>query len=162
MLKRTILHHPLLLGLLLSLGLSACGTLRSPTNTATTTTTEKMAVIDVARQQLGTAYKYGGSSPRSGFDCSGLVHYSYGQAGLNIPRTSKEQYRKAQPISRRHLQAGDLIFFRNRYGSFVSHVGLYLGNGEFIHAPSTGKKVTIRRLDSPYWKKHFYAAGRFY
>ncbi len=149
----------LLLSLLLGLGLSGCNSLRAP---GSVNNPEKMIVVDTARQQLGRAYRYGGSSPESGFDCSGLVHYSYQQAGLAVPRTSKEQYRQARPVSRRHLQAGDLIFFRNRYGSFVSHVGIYLGNGEFIHAPSSGKKVAIKRLDTPYWKKHYYAAGRFY
>jgi len=158
--NQPFLPTPLLaLILLLSLGLSACGTLRTPHSGAQT---EKLKVINTARQQLGVPYQYGGSSPASGFDCSGLMHYSYRQAGLTIPRTSKEQYRQARPVSRRHLQAGDLIFFRNRYGSFVSHVGMYLGDGEFIHAPSSGKKVSIKRLDTAYWKKHFYAAGRFY
>ncbi len=157
--QRVLSFPPLLLVLLFGLGLSACGTLRTPNSG---NSAEKLKIINTARQQLGIAYQYGGSTPASGFDCSGLVHYSYRQAGLAIPRTSKEQYRQARPVSRRHLQAGDLIFFRNRYGSFVSHVGMYLGEGEFIHAPSSGKKVTIKRLDTGYWKKHFYAAGRFY
>jgi len=161
MANRQTQHTPLLLlCLLFSLtGLSGCGTLHSPNASKTA---EKMKVVDTARQQLGSAYRYGGNTPKSGFDCSGLVQYSYRQAGLTVPRTSKEQYRQARPVSRRHLQAGDLIFFRNRYGSFVSHVGIYLGEGEFIHAPSSGKKVSIKRLDTPYWKKHFYAAGRFH
>ena len=154
------LSHPLLLAsLFLSLALSGCGTLRSPPSA---NAAKKITVVDTARQQIGIPYHYGGNTPASGFDCSGLVHYSYAQAGLAVPRTSKEQYRQARPVSRRHLQAGDLIFFRNRYGSFVSHVGIYLGDGEFIHAPSSGKKVNIKRLDAPYWKKHFYAAGRLY
>ncbi len=159
--NQPFLRNPLLLlSLLLSLaGLSGCGTLRTPTSA---NAAEKMIVVETARQLLGTAYQYGGNTPESGFDCSGLVQYSYHQAGLAVPRTSKEQYRQARPVSRRHLQAGDLIFFRNRYGSFVSHVGIYLGKGEFIHAPSSGKKVAINRLDTPYWKKHYYAAGRFH
>ncbi len=151
------LNAPLLLGLLL-LG-SGCSTLRTP---PTPDTAKKATVVTTARQLLGIPYHYGGSTPESGFDCSGLVHYSYRQAGLAVPRTSKLQYRQAKPVSRRHLQPGDLIFFRNRYGSFVSHVGIYLGKGEFIHAPSGGKKVAINRLDEAYWKKHFYSAGRIH
>jgi len=147
---------PLLLGLM---GLSGCSTLRSP---PTPNAAEKATVVATARQLLGIPYQYGGNTPESGFDCSGLVQYSYHQAGLAVPRTSKEQYRQAQPVSRRHLEPGDLIFFRNRYGRFVSHVGIYLGKGEFIHAPSSGKKVAINRLDESYWKKHYYSAGRIH
>ncbi len=147
---------PLLLGLI---SLSGCSTLHSP---PTPNTAKKATVVATARQLLGIPYQYGGNTPESGFDCSGLVQYSYHQAGLAVPRTSKQQYRQAQPVSRRHLQPGDLIFFRNRYGSFVSHVGIYLGKGEFIHAPSSGKKVAINRLDEAYWKKHYYSAGRIY
>jgi len=151
---------PVLLGLLLlGSGLSGCSTLHTP---VTANTAKKATVVATARQLLGIPYQYGGSTPESGFDCSGLVQYSYHQAGLAVPRTSKQQYRQAQPVSRRHLQPGDLIFFRNRYGSFVSHVGIYLGKGEFIHAPSSGKKVAINRLDEAYWKKHYYSAGRIY
>ncbi len=147
---------PLLLGLM---SLSGCSTLRSP---PTPNAAEKATVVTTARQLLGIPYQYGGNTPESGFDCSGLVQYSYHQAGLAVPRTSKEQYRQARPVNRRHLQPGDLIFFRNRYGRFVSHVGIYLGKGEFIHAPSSGKKVAINRLDESYWKKHYYSAGRIH
>lgn len=155
------LTWPLLLfGLLPGLStLSGCSTLRAP---PAADAAEKLNVIKTARQLLGIPYRYGGSTPKSGFDCSGLVYYSYRQAGLNIPRTSKQQYRQARPVSRRHLQPGDLIFFRSKYGGFVSHVGIYLGKDEFIHAPSSGKKVSINRLDTPYWKKHFYSAGRIH
>ena len=145
----------LLLGLLL---LTACGSLRGPAPGADV----KQQVVSTARQMLGTPYRYGGDSPDSGFDCSGLVWYSYRQAGLAVPRTSKAQYRQARPVSRRHLQPGDLIFFRSGRGGFVSHVGIYLGEGEFVHAPSSGRKVSIGRLDAPHWRRHFYAAGRLY
>lgn len=161
MLSSPYLTWPLLLfGLLSGLTtLSGCSTLRAP---PAADAAEKLSVIKTARQLLGIPYRYGGSTPKSGFDCSGLVYYSYRQAGLNIPRTSKQQYRQARPVSRRHLQPGDLIFFRSKYGGFVSHVGIYLGKDEFIHAPSGGKKVSINRLDAPYWKKHFYSAGRIH
>ncbi len=156
------LTRPLLLFGLLLLGLltlPGCSTLRAP---PAADTAEKLSVVKTARQLLGIPYRYGGSTPKSGFDCSGLVYYSYRQAGLNIARTSKEQYHQAQPVSRRQLQPGDLIFFRSRYGGFVSHVGIYLGKDEFIHAPSRGKKVSISHLDTPYWKRHYYSAGRIH
>lgn len=159
MAKLPLLSKPLLLfGLLLGLiALPACSTLRAP---PAADAAQKLSVVKTARQLLGIPYRYGGSTPKSGFDCSGLVYYSYRQAGLRIPRTSKQQYRHAHPVSLRHLQPGDLIFFRSNYGGFVSHVGIYLGKGKFIHAPSHGKKVTISHLDNPYWKRHFYSAGR--
>ncbi|VAX12586.1 hypothetical protein MNBD_GAMMA24-1027 [hydrothermal vent metagenome] len=155
--SKTLLLFGLLFGLLTVL--PGCSTLRtSPAADAA----EKWNVVKTARQLVGIPYRYGGSTPKSGFDCSGLVYYSYRQAGLNISRTSKEQYHQAQPVSRRHLQPGDLIFFRSNYGGFVSHVGIYLGKGEFIHAPSRGKKVSISHLDAPYWKRHYYSAGRIH
>ncbi len=159
MLSSRFLTRPLLLlGLLLGLtALPGCSTLRAP---APADAAEKLMVVKTARQLLGIPFRYGGSTPKSGFDCSGLVYYSYRQAGLSIPRTSKQQYHQARPVSRRHLRPGDLIFFRHNYGGFVSHVGIYLGKGEFIHAPSSGKKVTIGHLNSPYWERHFYSAGR--
>lgn len=155
------LTRPLLLfGLLLGLtALPGCSTLREP---PAADAAEKLIVVKTARRLLGTPYRYGGSTPKSGFDCSGLVYYSYRQAGLNIARTSKEQYHEAQPVSRRHLKPGDLIFFRSNYLGSVSHVGIYLGKGKFIHAPARGKKVSINRLDAPYWRRHFYSAGRIH
>ncbi len=153
------LSKPLLLfGLLLGLtALSGCSTFRMP---PAADAAQKLNVVKTARQLLGIPYRYGGSTPKSGFDCSGLVYYSYRHAGLKISRTSKEQYHQARPITRNQLQPGDLIFFRSYYGGFVSHVGIYLGKGEFIHAPSHGKRVSISHLDSTYWKRHYYSAGR--
>ncbi len=116
-------------------------------------------VINTARQQLGTEYKNGGASPTGGFDCSGLVYYSFKQAGLSLARTAYGQFKQSQPISRQHLRQGDLIFFRI-YRSRVSHVGIYLGNNRFIHAPSSGKSVSIANLDNPYWQKRYIRAGR--
>lgn len=116
-------------------------------------------VIQAARQQLGTEYKFGGQSPREGFDCSGLVYYSFKQAGVALPRTAYEQLKGSRPVSKRHLEPSDLVFFRITR-SRISHVGIYLGNNRFIHAPSTGKLVSIARLDSPYWQRRFIRAGR--
>ena len=122
---------------------------------------DKTKIIDTARAQLGVDYRYGGESPTEGFDCSGLVFYSYQLAGIRIPRTTRGQLQQARPISKHQLNRGDLLFFRI-YQSRVSHVGIYLGGKRFIHAPATGKSVSIARLDTPYWQKRFIRGGRIY
>ncbi|MDJ0906792.1 MAG: C40 family peptidase [Woeseiaceae bacterium] len=111
----------------------------------------------VALGQVGTPYRYGGSSP-AGFDCSGLVHYSYRQAGMSIPRTTAGQWAELTPVNGREMQAGDLLFFSIE--GKMSHVGLYLGNGTFVHAPSSGRTVEIQRLDSAFYRSAFLRAGR--
>ena len=100
---------------------------------------------------VGKPYKYGGASP-AGFDCSGLVHYSYRQAGLSVPRSTAEQRRLSQRIKQAELKPGDLLFFDER-GKKHSHVGIYVGDGRFVHAPSSGKSVRNDTLDNPYWRK---------
>ena len=122
----------------------------------------KTSLIKTAQTLLGTPYHYGGVSPVSGFDCSGFIQYTFKQEGITVPRTSREQYKSAFPISRRQLKPGDLIFFRAKREYYVSHVGLYLGKGKFIHAASGGKQVSINRLDQEYWKKYYYSAGRIF
>ena len=111
----------------------------------------------VALGQVGVPYRYGGSSP-SGFDCSGLVHYSYATAGKNVPRTTAGQWAQLAPVPNRDLRTGDLLFF-NIAGK-MSHVGVYLGDGRFVHAPSTGRTVSIESLGSDYYRKAFIRAGR--
>ena len=115
--------------------------------------------VAVASSLLGTPYHYGGSSP-NGFDCSGLVYYAYREAGVPVPRTTIAQRRHATPITLTHIRPGDLVFFK--HGSRrVSHVGIYTGNGQFIHAPSSGKRVSYASLDNPYWQQRLIAAGRY-
>jgi len=113
--------------------------------------------VSIALQQVGTPYRYGGSTP-SGFDCSGLVYYSYANAGKNIPRTTAGQWAGLAPVEGRNLLAGDLLFF-NISGK-MSHVGMYVGNGQFVHAPSSGKSVSIENLRSDYYRNAFVRAGR--
>jgi len=113
--------------------------------------------VAVAKQLLGAPYRYGGSGP-GGFDCSGLVQYAYSRAGAQVPRTTDAQYRAATPINPRRVRPGDLLFFQ--IGGRISHVGLYAGDGRFVHAPSSGKRVSFGRLDNPYWEDHLIAAGR--
>ena len=111
----------------------------------------------VAVSQVGAPYRYGGATP-SGFDCSGLVQYSYLQAGKTIPRTTAGQWAELTPVISRELETGDLLFFS--IGGKMSHVGLYLGDGTFVHAPSSGRTVEIERLDSAFYRTAFLRAGR--
>jgi cell wall-associated NlpC family hydrolase len=112
-----------------------------------------------AQKMVGRPYHFGGSSPSSGFDCSGLVRYSYRQVGLTLPHNTEKQRLTGKHIQKAELRRGDLIFF-DQEGKKNSHVGIYLGDGRFVHAPSSGKHVRSDRLDSPYWKKHFSEARR--
>lgn len=111
-----------------------------------------------ALKMVGKPYRYGGSGP-AGFDCSGLVQYSYKLAGVSLPRSTDDLLRTSTPLRGQHLRRGDLLFF-DQEGKKKSHVGIYLGDGRFVHAPSSGKVVRTDRLDSPYWKKHLSEARR--
>jgi murein DD-endopeptidase len=114
--------------------------------------------VDYARDMVGKPYKYAGDSP-AGFDCSGLVRYSYGKAGLQMPRDTRSQRNASVPVSLKNLREGDLLFF-DQEGKKASHVGMYIGNGRFVHAPSSGGKVRTDSLKAEFWKKHFVDARR--
>ncbi|HEX9397863.1 MAG TPA: C40 family peptidase [Burkholderiales bacterium] len=119
------------------------------------------AADDAASQALkmvGHPYKFGSAGPKA-FDCSGLVQYSYSQAGIAVPRSTARQRLATHRIKLAELQRGDLIFF-NQDGKKNSHVGIYLGDGKFVHAPSNHKAVRSDRLGDPYWKKHYSEARR--
>jgi len=118
------------------------------------------AVLMRAISLVGTPYVYGGNTPAGGFDCSGLVNYVYrDMLELNLPRTSAALAGFQGPkISPRQLTAADLVFF-GRDGS-VSHVGIYVGEGRFVHAPSSGGTVRLDHLDGPYWRDHYSGARR--
>lgn len=111
----------------------------------------------VAYEQVGAPYVYGGNSPR-GFDCSGLVQFSYSKAGHAVPRTTSALWQTATPVPRSNIRAGDILFFD--VDGKMSHVGLYLGNSRFVHAPSSGKFVSVASLDSPYYSRSLVRAGR--
>lgn len=112
-----------------------------------------------ARRQSGKLYCWGGSTPKTGFDCSGLTQYAFQQgAGVSIPRTAAEQYKAATKLTQDEARKGDLVFFRTR-GKQVSHVGIYLGENKFIHSPRTGKAITTSKLEG-YWRKRLVGFGR--
>jgi len=156
---KTIKYSPILLILVLN-AILLIGCSSYPAQHAyTTSRPHHSKIIGIAKAQLGKPYHYGGKSPKTGFDCSGLINYSYEKAGLSVPRTTRQLYHFAKPVKRNHLKAGDLVFFRiNR--KKISHVGLYLGNNRFIHAPSGSKKVNIANLNNKYWRIRFTRGGR--
>lgn len=116
---------------------------------------EKAATAAV--QQIGVPYRYGGNST-SGFDCSGLAQYAYARSGVRIPRTTAEQWRGLDPVEENDLAVGDVLFFRIE--GTISHVGLYLGDERFVHAPSSGREVSIADLNSPFYAQAFVRGGR--
>ena len=118
-------------------------------------------IISRAESYLGIPYQWGGSSPREGFDCSGLTMAVYQLIGLNLPHSAEEQFRTGTPVKKERLYRGDLIFFRTSGSQRISHVGIYTGNGRFIHAPGGNKKIRIDSLSSSYFRKH-YAGARTY
>jgi cell wall-associated NlpC family hydrolase len=149
-----------------ALGIQAPGATAAlvPT-TATTTPTVPLTsgrgaqALGVARQYLGTPYRWGGESPATGFDCSGLMQYAFKQLGVSIPRVSQDQFRSGQQVPRESLQPGDLVFF-SKAGD-VHHVGMYVGDGKFLHAPHTGDVVKISSLSEPHYAAEYCGARRY-
>ncbi len=117
------------------------------------------AIVAEAKKYLGVSYVYGGTSP-SGFDCSGLVYYVYKQCGYSITRTASSQNSDGTYVSRDNLQPGDIIVFYNSAMTAIGHVGIYIGDGQFIHASSGSGKVVISDLSSTYYNSHYYSARR--
>lgn len=119
-------------------------------------------ITDYAATLLGCRYVYGGASPK-GFDCSGFTQYVFKQFGISLPHSSASQYTKVTKISKSQLQPGDLVFFSNTAGSSsIGHVGIYVGNGNFIHAPRPGKTVCYDSMNSSYYSSHYVGSGTIY
>jgi cell wall-associated NlpC family hydrolase len=116
------------------------------------------SVAQLALSMVGVQYRYGGAHPREGFDCSGLVYYTYTSNGHVVPRTSQAQFEAAFKIPLAQAAEGDLLFFQDQ--EKVSHVGIYLGGGQFVHAPSSGGTVSVANIDAPYYQRHLVAVGR--
>jgi cell wall-associated NlpC family hydrolase len=116
-------------------------------------------VIGTAKALLGTPYKYGGTTPK-GFDCTGYVRYVFQHAaGVSLPRTSIDQIQAGKPLPSTHAQPGDLVYFRIDRKKDL-HLGIYLGEGRFIHAPSSGGVVNVQSLEKDYWRTRFLGARR--
>lgn len=123
----------------------------------------KTTAMNKLMSQIGKPYHWGGSSPFTGFDCSGLVYYAYKDVvKIQIPRTANEMYhlRDAAPIKKSELESGDLVFFRINNRGAADHVGVYLGEGKFIQSPRTGSDIRISKLSEDYWQEHYVGARR--
>jgi len=147
-----------------SLGLVGCSTVRTTPESSLDQVVPDVAApqseaMMVALGQLGVSYRYGGTSRKQGFDCSGLIQFAYAQAGIELPRTAREQFQATERIERKELRPGDLVFFRIK-GRDIDHVGMYIGGGRFIHAPRPGKNVEEAELHNAYWSRHYAGAGR--
>lgn len=119
--------------------------------------------VNRLEQQLGKPYVWGGTSPAEGFDCSGLVFYAYNKLlAAKLPRTANEMYhyRRATIVSHRDLRRGDLLFFHIHSQDIADHMGVYLGNGQFIESPRTGETIRVSQLSEPFWQDHFLGARR--
>lgn len=121
-------------------------------------------LVSRARQLIGTPYRWGGNSVREGFDCSGLLVYLFrSEAGVRLPRTTASMLQsKVRTIARQDLESGDAVFFRHNGGARRTHVGIYIGEGRFIHAPRAGKTVRMDSLSNRYWGRSFLTAKRFH
>lgn len=115
-------------------------------------------VVNIAEDQLGVPYRFGGTTP-SGFDCSGFVRYVYNKVDVDLPRTSGEQYKVGEKVSKQDLEAGDLVFFANTYKPGISHAGIYIGDNKFISATSS-EGIAIDSLSDSYWGPKFVAGKR--
>lgn len=119
-------------------------------------------IVAAAMQFLGVKYRFGGGSPSTGFDCSGLVAYAAETSlGLKLPRSARDIASQGESVGRGELRKGDLVFFNTR-GHRFSHVGIYLGNRQFVHAPRTGAKVRVENMDIAYWTKRYNGARRLH
>ena len=159
--------RPSLLIVSIMLGLGACASQpathesaavrQEPARLSTAPVTVGERAAAVALRQVGVPYRFGGSSP-AGFDCSGLVHYSYASAGLAIPRTTAALWARMAPVDARSMRTGDLLFFDIQ--GKMSHVGIYVGDERFVHAPSTGKRVSVDSLDAEFYRRALIRGGR--
>ncbi len=142
---------------LVTMVLAACASAPSPRPEAgSVQTMAANAVLFRSISLVGTPYRWGGNTPHSGFDCSGLVDYVFRSiAGIKLPRTTAEMSRmQGTHLSRHELAPGDLVFF-DTLGAYVSHVAIYVGKNRFVHAPNSGGRVRLDTLNNPYWRKHF-------
>ncbi|PYN75619.1 MAG: hypothetical protein DMD96_27525 [Candidatus Rokuibacteriota bacterium] len=147
-------HLVVLLGI--ATVLAACSSVsgRAPVSDRSTDGHRGQSVVDIARKHVGAPYRWGGTSP-SGFDCSGFVRYVYAQVGVSLPHNAAKQYGLGTPVSRDSLEPGDLVFFDR-----LRHNGIYVGDGRFIHARQTGKRVGIASLDDEWYAAHWAGARR--
>ncbi|WP_034292340.1 C40 family peptidase [Herbaspirillum sp. RV1423] len=152
--------------------LTACGVAptRGPdmstapaTDVRSETATEQGSEVAIyALDMIGTGYRFGGKNPEAGFDCSGMVSYIFSRAaGLKLRGSAADMARQGRPVDKANLRPGDLVFFNTLNRPF-SHVGIYIGDGRFVHAPSGNGKVHISRMDNPYFAPRFEMARAYF
>ncbi len=148
--KLNIKYHQFLLIILFvcALLLNACGS--KSTSSGKFTTGQKVA--KTAHSQIGKKYRYGGESPKTGFDCSGLIWWAYSEHGIKVPRVTSDQADAGKSVSSKRAKPGDIVVFKPSHSSSALHTGLYLGNNKFIHSPRTGAEIRIESIDNSYWK----------
>ncbi len=122
---------------------------------------KRNTIVQTAIQNIGQSYTWGGHTPEKGFDCSGLVFYAHQQAGLHVPRTARTQFSNGKIIGMKALLPADLVFFKHPTKKTNFHVGIYIGTEKFIHAPGTGKPVTIASLANTYFRQNFIGARSY-
>lgn len=139
---------------------SSSQTKTSSSSSSSSASSEAQNIVDTANQYLGVRYVWGGTSS-SGFDCSGLVYYVFNECGYSLNRTAANMYEHGTYVDKADLVAGDLVFFTtSSSGGSIGHVGIYIGDGEFIHSSSGSAKVIISSLSSTYYTDHYYGARR--
>lgn len=125
-----------------------------------TGTTTHQRLVALSFSQIGTLYRAGGTEPATGFDCSGFTTWVYSKLGINLPRSSREQFQEGKVIAKSQLRKGDLVFFGNK--KRITHVGIYLEDNKFIHSSSSGDTVKISSLDEPTWERKYTGARRVF
>ena len=141
--------------------LAGCASTPAPSNppvAVKASNEQASAAADAAQVMTGRPYRYGGNTPK-GFDCSGLVNYSFAKVGIKVSRDTQTLREQGAVVRKSQLRRGDLVFF-DQEGKKYSHVGIYLGGGVFVHAPSSGGKVRTDKLEAEYWSRHFVEARR--
>jgi cell wall-associated NlpC family hydrolase len=132
----------------------------SPSPAAARSDPRAERIVRSALSYRGAPYRRGAMGRNGAFDCSGFTKYLFDHEGASLPRTAADQYRRGTPIAKEALKAGDLVFFKNTYKAGISHVGIYIGDGRFIHAASTRTGVRVDTLDKPYYVNHYAGARR--
>jgi len=148
----------LLIGVLY-LSLIGCGTSKYKKGYRTDLIGKK--VVKTAYTQMGKKYRYGGKSPRQGFDCSGLIWWAYDKHNITVPRVTKDQAKHGRAVRLKYARLGDIVVFRTGKGAHGLHTGIYSGKNTFIHSPKTGARVRVESLSVPYWSKKLIRVRRY-
>jgi cell wall-associated NlpC family hydrolase len=138
--------------------LAAPVTQEAPASGSPAVTATLHPAVELAKTLIGIPYRWAGADPVAGFDCSGLVYYVFNQLQVRMPRVPRDLFSRTEQIGRSELQPGDLLFFHTF--ARLSHVGIYIGEGRFIHAPRRGQNVRIESIDSKYYQKRYAGARR--